>query len=38
VVVVTGDDLRRTHATLESQFDFGEYETEAYVAVLDTDN
>jgi len=34
-VAVTGDDLRRTLATLGSQFDFGEYETAAYVAVLD---
>jgi sugar-specific transcriptional regulator TrmB len=32
---MTDDDLRRTLATVGSQFDFGEYETEAYVTVLE---
>jgi sugar-specific transcriptional regulator TrmB len=35
VETVTDDDLRRTLATVGSRFDFGEYETEAYVAVLE---
>lgn len=32
---MTDDDLRRTLAAMGSRFDFGEYETEAYVTVLE---
>jgi sugar-specific transcriptional regulator TrmB len=32
---MTNDDLQRTLAAVGARFDFGEYETEAYVAVLE---
>ncbi|MFB6107410.1 MAG: HTH-type sugar sensing transcriptional regulator TrmB [Haloplanus sp.] len=32
---MTNDDLQRTLAAVGAQFDFGEYETEAYVTVLE---
>jgi sugar-specific transcriptional regulator TrmB len=32
---MTSDDLQRTLAAMGEQFDFGEYETEAYVTVLE---